>query len=379
MICRIPIRFHSRRKQTERGAVLVFVAVALVVLTAFLALAVDVGFMYTAKAGLQASMDAAALAGASGLFLGPDEARARAIEYAAKNPVYGEPIVLQESDIELGTWDPGKREFSVLEGEDEVFANAVRVTGNMTDERGNPLDLLFASVLGRDSADVRASSVATAGTEVAWDVVILQDITASFNAEISKALEADRQLLSCIADNAGENSRVGFAIFTGWGKAMTPLWPIDDGYADLSIIIDGVKPCGSKNMPPCSGTDQAAGMESALSIFEESGVNPFPNTKKAIVIVSDGQPNADPKGSHPKLNNQQLASLALDYADEAADQDISVFSVFYDDADDDEAAEFLESMTRGIGTFHRTPDPKELGALLSDVCSALVPSLRLVE
>jgi Flp pilus assembly protein TadG len=368
-----------RKLHNERGVVLIFVAISLVLLAAFVALAIDVGFMFTAKADLQSSVDAAALAGASGLTLGPAEARARAIEYAQKNPVFNYAVNLELSDIELGTWNASTRSFAVLPEEQELTANSIRVTGNLTEERGNAVELFFARVLGRDTADVRAQSVATAGVEVAWDVVVLQDITGSFTEEIDTALDADRGLLGCIADNAGENSRVGFAVHTGWGLALTPLWSIEDGYADLSLIIDGVDSCGTSGMPPCSGTDQAAGMESALEIFAESGPNTFPSTKKAIVLVSDGHPNASSNGAHPTLNDSQLADLALEFADDAFEDDIHIFTVFYDDADDDDAAEFLEDMTRGIGTFQRTPDPDDLGVLLGEVCSALVPGLRLVE
>ncbi len=348
-------------------------------LAAFLALAIDVGYMYTAKADLQTSIDAAALAGASALSLGPDAARARAIEYAQKNSVFMNDVVLTAGDIEIGEWNPNTRSFSVVDPDDEPFGNSVRVTGHLTEARGNPLALLFARVVGSDTADVRAQSVAVAGSEVAWDVVILQDVTGSFAEEIDTAVEADRGLLGCIADNAGENSRVGFAIHTGWGKAITPLWSVEDGYSDLVLILDGVDSCGNPGMPPCSGTDPAAGLTAAHNIFVNSGPNPYPNTKKAIVLVSDGQPQNSSQGSHPKMSNAQLRTLAEQVADDLADDDISLFTIFYDQANDNFAANWLENLTRGEGTFQRTPDPDDLGLLLSEVCSALVPELRLVE
>ncbi|MCI0478990.1 pilus assembly protein TadG-related protein, partial [Candidatus Uhrbacteria bacterium] len=253
--------------------VLVFVAIALLMLVGFMALAIDVGFVFTAKADLQAAVDAAALAGASGLIFSPDEARARAIDYAAKNPVYGNQVQLDLADIELGAWNSSTRTFTDLSDDDELVANSIRVTGNLTEARGNPLTLFFARAVGADTADVRAQSVAVAGSEVAWDVVILQDVTDSFKQEIDTAVEADRGLLGCIADNAGEHSRVGFAIHTGWGQAITPLWSIEDGYSDLVLILDNVDSCNNPGMPPCSGTDPAAGLQTALDIFSSSGPN----------------------------------------------------------------------------------------------------------
>jgi hypothetical protein len=79
------------------------------------------------------------------------------------------------------------------------------------------------------------------------------------------------------------------------------------------------------------------------------------------------------------MNNAQLRALAEQVADDVADEDISLFTIFYDQADDDFAADWLEDLTRGEGTFQRTPDPDDLGLLLSEVCSALIPTLRLVE
>lgn len=373
------VRYRLRRAKSERGVVLIFVAIALLMLVGFMALAIDVGFVFTAKADLQAAVDAAALAGASGLMLGPDEARARAIEYATKNPVYHNNVQLDLADIELGTWNSSSRSFSDLPEDDENSANSIRVTGNLTEARGNPLTLFFARALGAETADVRAQSVAVTGQDVAWDVVILQDITNSFEQEIDTAIQADRGLLGCLAEHAGEHSRVGFATHTGWGQVRTPLWSIADGYADLLLILDEIDSCGNPGMPDCSGTDTAAGLMAALSIFETSDESEYPHVSKAIVLVSDGQPQENDAGSHPNLNNAQLRRLAEQVADEVADEGISLFTVFYDQSDDDFAANWLEDLTRGRGTFQRTPDPDDLGLLLSEVCSELLPNLRLVE
>ena len=56
---------RSPMKTCERGQVLVLVALVLVVLLGFAALAVDVGYMYTVYQELQRCADAGALAGAS--------------------------------------------------------------------------------------------------------------------------------------------------------------------------------------------------------------------------------------------------------------------------------------------------------------------------
>jgi Flp pilus assembly protein TadG len=63
----IPIR---RRKRGERGVSLILGTTAIVFIVPMMGLAVDVGFLYSAKARLQASVDGAALAAARALTLG---------------------------------------------------------------------------------------------------------------------------------------------------------------------------------------------------------------------------------------------------------------------------------------------------------------------
>ena len=81
-------------KRSEKGQVLVLVALAIIVLLGFAALAIDVGFMYSTRHELQRSADAGALAGASAFTTGDWNdpgvqgiADARAREFAAKDKV----------------------------------------------------------------------------------------------------------------------------------------------------------------------------------------------------------------------------------------------------------------------------------------------------
>ena len=83
--CRIYCWTSERRaacvRNDERGQVFVFVALGMVVLIAFLGLVIDVGYAYYTSRALQASADAAALAGAQDL-PDPDQAAATARAYA---------------------------------------------------------------------------------------------------------------------------------------------------------------------------------------------------------------------------------------------------------------------------------------------------------
>lgn len=138
-------------REDERGTALALVAISLVVLLGMAALAIDLGLLFEARNQAQRSADAAALAGASALqTFGNDpavvdEAVARAMEYAAENPVQGVPVSVEPSDVEvdLENW-------------------SVTVTVHRTTERGNAVPTQLARVLGIDEANVNARATAAA-------------------------------------------------------------------------------------------------------------------------------------------------------------------------------------------------------------------------
>ena len=58
---------HQRRREPERGAVFIHVAIGLLVLMAFMAFVADYGMLWVARAQAQSSADGGALAGAASL------------------------------------------------------------------------------------------------------------------------------------------------------------------------------------------------------------------------------------------------------------------------------------------------------------------------
>ena len=96
----------------ERGAVLVHVAIAMLVLIAFSALAVDYGALWVSRRQAQNSADAAALAGAMSLaFDDPDDiprAQATAAAAGIANQVWGAaPSIVPATDVQLVPCPPG--------------------------------------------------------------------------------------------------------------------------------------------------------------------------------------------------------------------------------------------------------------------------------
>lgn len=168
----------ARAPRTRRGGALIWVVVSQVLLLTVSALAIDAGLLHVVKADLQAAADASALAAASGLADGPDTARGRAVEYAAKNRANGEPVSITDADIELGNWNYATRQFELLAPSDEELADAVRVTARLTEDEGNAVNLVFAPIFGQNTSNVGASAIAAYQPR---DIVLVIDLSGSMN------------------------------------------------------------------------------------------------------------------------------------------------------------------------------------------------------
>lgn len=168
----------SKRENIREGKVLVFVAFILVVLLGMVALAVDLGWIFMAKAQLQSSSDAGSLAGGTELLAGlganktsePNEVKTdagkRAVEYVALHRAgeSGTTYIEAARDVKLGKATLNTKTNAWSFEWDETPYNAVGVTTRRSDDGKNagdgPLPLFFARVLGHNFSNVTADSVA---------------------------------------------------------------------------------------------------------------------------------------------------------------------------------------------------------------------------
>lgn len=181
---------RSAQECRRRGVVAPLVAVLLVVIVGFTALAVDIGAMYNARADLQMIADAGAMAAAQVLSThdgGFDGARAAAEQVAAENPVFGmngTAFVLETADVEFG-----RKTSTTPFAPGATPVNAVRVTARLADTHTNgSLSLYFARVFGENRKDLQASATAALGPR---DIAIVADLSASHNddSELGKYRE----------------------------------------------------------------------------------------------------------------------------------------------------------------------------------------------
>ena len=173
-----PSRRRRSRGCRRDGNVLVLIGFLLVVLLGMTALAVDLGYIMVTRAQLQASSDSGSLAGGtellSGLGVGayrtPQEvetaAGEQAVHYVSLHPSGNAASTHIEPgrDIRLGRarLNSATGVWTFLWGEspyNAVGVDTLRGAPGQTQGDG-PLPLFFARILGRDTADVAAESVA---------------------------------------------------------------------------------------------------------------------------------------------------------------------------------------------------------------------------
>ncbi len=147
------------------------VAILLVVLLGCAALAMDIGHLYVARAELQRTADAAAMAGAQALgrasdspfgeYLYPEDIYSQAETYAFFNTVVQEGIVLdRNTDVTIGYLaDPNNRS-AALQIVPLDQANAVQVIARRTSNNGGEIPLFFAPIWGITSSGLGASAIA---------------------------------------------------------------------------------------------------------------------------------------------------------------------------------------------------------------------------
>ena len=144
---------------SERGAVLVHVAIALIGVMGFSAFVIDYGIMWVARRQAQNAADAAALAGAISLafvdFDNKNLARQSALDVAAQNTVWGQAPDIGPADVTFPVCPPGSP------GAGTNSCIRVNVFRNQR-PGGSPLPTFFGKLVGVNEQGVRATATAEA-------------------------------------------------------------------------------------------------------------------------------------------------------------------------------------------------------------------------
>lgn len=315
---------ESPRTRGSEGSITVLAAICLVGLLGVAAFPIDWGFIEVTRVELQNAADAAAMAGARALPDGREAAITAASVWAGQNKAAGEQVSLVgNEDVEVGEWDEESGTFTALAAP-SAGANAVRVTCRRTAERGNPLQLFLAPVIGTDAVSLKADAVAVIpgggiGMRFLIDEEMIDKDVPSIEALASKTGMTPDKMLTARGFNAGKK----------YGDAN---WTWEDNFLDL--------PAGEKITVP---TGQGTSYDSNDAGLLDTDYPQFPFSDAAslqqFLMYSETGNDSSKWGTDSSAVRSQLDPLTGvspvwdddDYADFVSPDFVHVSPVFVSD------------------------------------------------
>jgi Flp pilus assembly protein TadG len=194
----------------ERGQVLVLVSASIAVLLGFMALAVDVGMLWTERRHMQTAADAAAIAGAAALLAGDD------VDTAGQNA------------SALNSFSNGKNTTTVTINNPPLSGTYAGNSNYVEAIVAQPQTAYFMRVLGYNTVDV--STRAVSGAISGPDCVYALDPTASDAITISGGANITANC-GVIADSDSETA-VGAISLSGGGKLTASSIGVVGNYSD---------------------------------------------------------------------------------------------------------------------------------------------------
>ncbi len=170
----LPVQLHGqttilRQHPRRRGVAMIVGVTSMVVMIGFCSFAVDFGRCQMVKTELRRGADAAARAAVANLASGTTATQNAAYNMAILNKADGSTITISKTnDVQFLNW-VSKSNFTVVAS--AAQANAVRVYCRRTVTTGNPVNLMFASLLGFHSVDITTYATALFHTQTTTQYV----------------------------------------------------------------------------------------------------------------------------------------------------------------------------------------------------------------
>jgi Flp pilus assembly protein TadG len=383
------------RRSDQRGQSLVLVVISLTVLLGMAALVLDLGMGWYAKRQLQASVDAAALAGAQEL---PSSANAvaRAHEYILKNPTRGVDAVQDTIITKCLASAPGC-----------APVNAVQVSAKANAETA------FARVFGINSMTVGAKATACqpCGAKP-LDIVIVLDRTGSMlqGGSPSKIENAKTGIMTFLSFLDAGTALVGLTVLPpspnlagrcasgsyDLASSVYTIVPLSNDFKVNGVINNGSNLVQTINCMVAAGTThyslaiQAAQAE--LNLHGRAGV------QDVIVFLTDGAANTGPHfgpyANPAHTERTQPCHSGITSAAAAKATGTWIYTIGYSIGGDDCLADrqagaeapfitpdqALSAMASNPGNYYVRPDTGQLNTIFTQVAADIsAGSSRLVD
>jgi len=302
------------RAADERGAVLIQVGVAILVLTAFAMFVIDYGLLWVSRNQAQNAADSGALAGATALALddfndrtatGPAKLAARTFALA-HNVWDAAPDVQMATDVRFYPDAPAAFPASCASDD------CIRVDVHRSQARGNPLPMFLGFLVGLTNQGIRATATAQAAVANASDCLkpwAVADKWAEHNPPAT-TFDPTGATPDVYTPQNGTNSPgtsytladIGTELTLKMGHPnqdtqITPGWfqaldlPCESGGSGAACYRENIRGCSTATFV-VGDTDADGNADENVNLAKENGAMAGP-TRQGTQDLIDQDPNAD--------------------------------------------------------------------------------------
>lgn len=318
----IPIRRSRSRKRLRRGSILVLAGAAFFALVALAGLSINVAYMELVRSEQRLVTDAAAKGAlvVLGQSQSPTQAKTAAKTLAALHRVAGRPVILDDSDIQIGTsaGNPnGTYSFNETSSTSSVVTNSVRVRSDLSKMAGGGVPtVMLPQLMGVTTFTSDQSAVST---RIDMDVCLVVDRSGSMAWSLGStafaypgdlagkspiqnyfqlahptlsrwaSLKSSVDIFNGVLNEAPIKTRVALASYSSnftfgiWTSVVASIdQPLTTNYSSITNRMTSIA-----TQPLIGNTNIAAGLREGVNALTDPSLMRVTSCK-AIVLLTDG-------------------------------------------------------------------------------------------